>query len=153
MKQLTSEIFIGQPIEVDFACVDYDGLLHFGKAINPRYTWASERWRGFDKIGEPVQDSGYEPLTSLRRGEQPQVIASKGSHERDLVRESFLRTNEFVPNEFQINERAEQVYIITDEDFESECGGEFDDYVNRKKRSRKAFVDGALWMRKILLTK
>lgn len=66
MKPLTQEIFIGQPIEVDFACVDYDGLLHFGKAINPRYTYASERWRGFDKIGDSVKDSGFEPLTSIR---------------------------------------------------------------------------------------
>jgi hypothetical protein len=32
-----------------------DDGLSFGKAINPRYTWASERWRGFDKIGETLK--------------------------------------------------------------------------------------------------
>jgi len=65
--KLTQEIFNGQPPEVDWAGVDYDGLLSFGKAINPRYTWASERWRGFDLIGEPIVDSGYKPLDCIRR--------------------------------------------------------------------------------------
>jgi hypothetical protein len=67
MKELTQEVFNGQPKEVDWAGVDYDGLLSFGKAINPRYTWASERWRGFDKIGETIENSGFKPLTSIRR--------------------------------------------------------------------------------------
>jgi len=67
MKELTQEVFNGQPKEVDWAGVDYDGLLSFGKAINPRYTWASERWRGFDKIGESIKNSGFKPLTSIRR--------------------------------------------------------------------------------------
>jgi hypothetical protein len=67
MKELTQEIFKNQPVEVNWCGVDYDGLLSFGKAINPRYTWASERWRGFDQIGEAIENSGYEPLTSITR--------------------------------------------------------------------------------------
>lgn len=66
-KELTQEIFANQPLEVDWCGVDYDGLLSFGKAINPRYTWASERWRGFDQVGEKVENSGYRPLTSLKK--------------------------------------------------------------------------------------
>jgi hypothetical protein len=65
-KKLTQSVFEGQPLEVDWAGVDYDGTLSFGKASSPRYTWASERWRGFDKIGESVI-SDYEPLTSIYR--------------------------------------------------------------------------------------
>lgn len=67
MKQLTNEVFSGQPKEVNWCGVDYDGLLNFGKAVNPRYTWASERWRGFEKIGDPIKNSGYKPLTQLKR--------------------------------------------------------------------------------------
>lgn len=67
MKELTQEIFNNQPNEVDWCGVDYDGLLSFGKSINPRYTWASERWRGFDLIGPCVENSGYRPLTELKR--------------------------------------------------------------------------------------
>ena len=67
MKELTQDIFNDKPIEVDWCGVDYDGLLHFGRSINPRYTWASERWRGFEKIGQSIIDSEYKPLSSLRR--------------------------------------------------------------------------------------
>ncbi len=67
MEKLTQNIFNNQPDTVDFACVDYDGLLSFGIAINPRYTYASERWRGFTKIGDSIENSGYEPLTSISR--------------------------------------------------------------------------------------
>lgn len=67
MKELTQDVFKGQPKEVNLAGVDYDGLLKFGVAINPRYTWASERWRGFEKIGEPIPESGYKPLTQINR--------------------------------------------------------------------------------------
>lgn len=67
MKKLTQDIFNNQPTNVDWVGVDYDGLLSFGKAINPRYTWASERWRGFELIGDVIENSGYEPLTSLKR--------------------------------------------------------------------------------------
>lgn len=67
MKELTQEIFNGQPSNVNWAGVDFDGLLSFGVAINPRYTWASERWRGFELIGEPIENSGYKPLTSIKR--------------------------------------------------------------------------------------
>jgi hypothetical protein len=66
-KELTQEVFNNQPPEVDWAGVDYDGLLKFGRAINPRYTWASESWRGYEPIGEEVEDSGFMPLTSIRR--------------------------------------------------------------------------------------
>ena len=65
--ELTQEIFNNQPSEVDFACVDYDGLMHFGSAVNPRYTWDSERWRGFNQVGESISDTDYTPLTSIRR--------------------------------------------------------------------------------------
>lgn len=66
-KELTQEIFNNKPIEVDWCGVDYDGNLNFGISRNPRYTWASERWRGFEKIGETIQNSGFKPLTSLKR--------------------------------------------------------------------------------------
>lgn len=71
--KLTQEIFNGQPPEVDWAGVDYDGLLSFGKATNPRYTWASERWRGFELIGERIENSGYEPLDMIYRKSQNSV--------------------------------------------------------------------------------
>lgn len=66
-KELTQEIFNNQPSEVNWAGVDYDGMLSFGIAINPRYTWASERWRGFTKIGETIENSGYKVLTQINR--------------------------------------------------------------------------------------
>lgn len=66
-KILTQEIFEGQPESVDWCGVDFDGNLNFGKAINPRYTWGSERWRGFEQIGETIEETNYEPLTSLKR--------------------------------------------------------------------------------------
>lgn len=66
MKELSQEIFDGQPSEVDWCGVDYDGLLSFGKAVQPRFTWASERWRGFELVGNPVH-SDYKPLSSLYR--------------------------------------------------------------------------------------
>ncbi len=66
-KQLEQKVFNGQPQEVDWCGVDYDGLLNFGKATSPRYTWASERWRGFDLIGKKIKNSGYRALTSLNR--------------------------------------------------------------------------------------
>jgi hypothetical protein len=67
MKELIQDVFKVQPKEVNWAGVDYDGLLSFGVAINPRYTWASERWRGFDQIGKVKEDSGYFPLTQIIR--------------------------------------------------------------------------------------
>lgn len=63
--ELTQTIFNNQPKEVNWCGVDYDGKLSFGVAINPRYTWASERWRGFTSVGEAIYNSGYKPLTSL----------------------------------------------------------------------------------------
>lgn len=76
MKELTQEVFKNQPPEVDWAGVDFDGLLKFGKAVNPRYTWASERWRGFEPIGDPVPDTDYKPLTQIRRSEKSQAEAA-----------------------------------------------------------------------------
>jgi len=67
MEELTQDIFNSQPEEVNWVGVDYDGLLSFGNAINPRYTWASERWRGFKLVGEPIKNSGFKPLTSIKR--------------------------------------------------------------------------------------
>ncbi len=67
MKELTQDIFKNQPEQVNWAGVDYDGLLSFGISVNPRYTWASERWRGFEKIGETIENSGFKPLTSIKR--------------------------------------------------------------------------------------
>jgi hypothetical protein len=127
MKELTQEIFIGQLIEVDFACVDYDGLLHIGKAINPRYTWASERWRGFEEIGEPVANSGYKPLTSIKRGEQPVIISSKGSYEKE---QPFAKlANETIYNNTHEEERADRerenfycVHCLAMTKFECVCG-------------------------------
>jgi hypothetical protein len=66
-KELTQEVFKEQPKEVDWCGVDYDGKLSFGIAENPRYTWASERWRGFVLIGEPAINTDYQPLTMLYR--------------------------------------------------------------------------------------
>lgn len=68
MKQeLNQEIFNNQPQEVNWAGVDYDGTLNFGIAINPRYTWASEQWRGFEQIGDSVTESGYKPLSHITK--------------------------------------------------------------------------------------
>ena len=67
MNELTQDIFINQPNEVNWVGIDYDGLMKFGIAYNPRYTWASERWRGYTQIGDKIENSGYKPLTSLRR--------------------------------------------------------------------------------------
>lgn len=64
---LTQVVFENQPEEVNWCGVDYDGLLKFGTSINPRYTWASERWRGYEEIGEKIKNSGYKALTSLSR--------------------------------------------------------------------------------------
>jgi len=66
-KKLEQRVFDNQPKEVDWCGVDYDGLLKFGKATNPRFTWASGRWRGFDLIGGKIKNSGYKALTSLKR--------------------------------------------------------------------------------------
>lgn len=66
-EELTQSVFWGQPDKVDWAGVDYDGLLKFGKANNPRYTWASERWRGVDIIGEPIENSNFKTLTMIYR--------------------------------------------------------------------------------------
>jgi hypothetical protein len=66
-NELGQEVFHNQPPEVNWAGVDYDGELNFGISINPRYTWASERWRGFKQIGESVENSGYKPLTQITR--------------------------------------------------------------------------------------
>ena len=66
-KPLGQNVFEGQPTDVTLACVDYDGLLKFGKNVgNYRYTWASERWRGADWVSQ-VEGTDYEPLTSLQR--------------------------------------------------------------------------------------
>lgn len=66
-RPLTQEVFADQPEAVNWCGVDYDGKLSFGIAINPRYTYFSARWKGFKKVGEPIQNSGYDPLTSLKR--------------------------------------------------------------------------------------
>ena len=60
-------IFDDMPDDVDWAGVDYDGTLHFGKSINPRISWASERWRGYTKVGEPIKNCVFRPLTSINR--------------------------------------------------------------------------------------
>lgn len=65
-KKLTQKIFEGMPSYVDWAGVDYDGKLKIGTAINPRYTWASEAWRGFEKY-KSIEGTDYEPLTSILR--------------------------------------------------------------------------------------
>ena len=70
MKELDQSVFDGQPPEVTLACVDYDGLLKFGKNVrNYRYTWASERWRGADWV-EEREGTDYKPLTSILRKEE-----------------------------------------------------------------------------------
>lgn len=67
MRELDQSVFEGQPPEVTLACVDYDGMLKFGKNVrNYRYTWASERWRGADWV-EKREGTDYKPLTSIRR--------------------------------------------------------------------------------------
>ena len=66
-EELTQDIFNDQPDNVNWCGVDYNGTLNFGRKINPRYTWASGIWRGYEKIGESVSNSGYKDLTSLNR--------------------------------------------------------------------------------------
>lgn len=83
-RPLTQTIFFGQPQEVDWAGVDYDGTLHFGKAINPRYTWAGEVWFGYKAIGPPQENSPYQPLTSLSR--EVSFISSEFFHLEDNVK-------------------------------------------------------------------
>jgi len=65
-NELTQDVFKNQPENVDWCGVDYDGLTHFGKAENPRYTFASERWRGFNEIGNPIV-TDFTPLTSIHK--------------------------------------------------------------------------------------
>ena len=65
-KKLTQEVFKGMPSHVNWAGVDYDGTLKIGTAINPRYTWASEAWRGYEKQ-EIIEGTDFQPLTSIRR--------------------------------------------------------------------------------------
>lgn len=60
-------VFFQCSTEVDWCGVDYDGRLVFGRAKDVRYTWASERWRGYEPIGEPVKNTNFIPLTCLRR--------------------------------------------------------------------------------------
>lgn len=64
---LNQGVFFQCPPEVDWCGVDYDGRLVFGIAKNVRYTWASERWRGYEPIGEPIKNTNFIPLTCLRR--------------------------------------------------------------------------------------
>lgn len=67
IMELTQGIFENQPAEITVAAIDYDGLLKLGKnPRNMRYTWASERWRGFDVVSE-VKDTDYKPLTKIER--------------------------------------------------------------------------------------
>jgi len=47
-KELNQSVFQGHPQEVNWCGVDYDGDLNFGKTINPRYTWVSERYGSID---------------------------------------------------------------------------------------------------------
>lgn len=69
--KLDKHIFDNLPEEINFACVDYDGLLQFAIRTAkdaPRYTWASERWRGCDFIDKYKQENtDYEPLTCISR--------------------------------------------------------------------------------------
>jgi len=73
IKELTQDVFKGQPNEVNWVGIDFDGLMKFGKSINPRYTYSSERWRGFEQIGKKIPDSGYRPLSSLIRRDDIRV--------------------------------------------------------------------------------
>lgn len=67
-NELTQDIFNGQPEKVDWAGVDYDGNLNFGIAgPNVRYPWLSERYRGYEKVGDTIKNSGFKPETSIRR--------------------------------------------------------------------------------------
>lgn len=67
MKELTQEIFKDKSADIEVACVDYNGMLHFDKNVrNLRYTWASEQWRGFDKV-ESIENTDYKPLTKILR--------------------------------------------------------------------------------------
>lgn len=68
-KKLTQNLFKNKSNLVNWCGVDYDGLLRFGNAYNPRYTWGGERWRGFEQIGDAIKDSGYKALKSLKRDE------------------------------------------------------------------------------------
>lgn len=66
-KLLTQDIFKNQSVEITIITVDYDGLLKFGKnPRNVRYTWASERWRGFDVVSK-VENTDYKPLTKIEK--------------------------------------------------------------------------------------
>lgn len=67
MNKLNQDVFIGQTEDVNWCGVDFDGDLNFGISINPRITWASERWRGFIQVGETVHNSGYDVLTSINK--------------------------------------------------------------------------------------
>lgn len=67
MKELTQEVFKDKPKEVTWAGVDYDGNLNFGIPHSPRYPWAAERWRGFDKIGNTIEKTDFKRGSSIRR--------------------------------------------------------------------------------------
>jgi len=76
--ELTKELFKDKPDYINWCGVDYDGLLKFGVAKNPRYTWASERWRGIDEVEKyRVENSGFKPLTSLHKNSILDVYKNK----------------------------------------------------------------------------
>ncbi len=66
-RELRQEMFNNLPANIDWIGVDFDGLLSFGTALNPRFTYGSERWHGFTIVGTPVKNSPYRPLTSIKR--------------------------------------------------------------------------------------
>ena len=84
MRTLNQSVFDGQPPEVTLACVDYDGLLKFGKNVrNSRYTWASERWRGADWV-EQREGTEYKPLTSILR-DTPNASLERAERSEDTL--------------------------------------------------------------------
>lgn len=139
MKELTQEVFKGQPKEVDWCGVDYDGTLNFGVMTeNPRYTWGSERWRGFKQIGESRLNTKYKPLTSLRRK----------TNKMDKVEELIIDNND--DKEYQLYKCKEHGVQAHRKDFRhaglcSYCGKHMDVYIKTyADRLRIAINDGTI---------
>ena len=65
-KELTYKLFEGKPKNYRSIGVDYDGTLNYFDTAHIRSTWASESYRGGNKL-ETIQNSEYLTNTSLVR--------------------------------------------------------------------------------------
>ena len=111
MNPLTQEVFADQPPEVNWAGVDYDGLLNFGIATNQGITSASGQWRGFHRVGFSFKDSGFAIETSIFRNG---IIVSRISSDilADVVFRNGTKLNSRLNTSAAIHENSNHVYLF-----------------------------------------